>query len=99
MLDRAPTPSATLTQARRIAMNNGLRYVYTGNVYDPEGQSTYCHVCGKLLIGRDGYEITAWAVTIDGRCNACGNACAGVFEAQPGDWGSKRLPVRLAGFR
>ncbi len=99
MLDRPPTPPATLTRARRIAMTNGLRYVYTGNVYDPEGQSTYCHVCGKTLIGRDWYELTAWTLTENGRCGACGTPCAGVFEATPGDWGSKRLPVRLAGFR
>jgi pyruvate formate lyase activating enzyme len=99
MLDRPATPPATLTRARRIAMANGIRYAYTGNVYDPEGQSTYCHACRKVLIGRDGYEITAWALAADGRCDACGTLCAGVFEAQPGDWGSRRLPVRLAGFR
>jgi pyruvate formate lyase activating enzyme len=99
MLDRPPTPPATLTRARRIAMANGVRYAYTGNVYDPEGQSTYCHACGKLLIGRDGYEITEWVLTGEGQCSGCGTACAGVFEAEPGDWGSKRLPVRLAGFR
>jgi pyruvate formate lyase activating enzyme len=99
MLDRPPTPPATLTRARRIAMTNGVRYAYTGNVYDPDGQSTYCHACGKLLIGRDGYEITAWSLAADGRCDACGAACAGVFESEPGAWGSRRLPVRLSGFR
>jgi pyruvate formate lyase activating enzyme len=99
MLDRRPTEPATLIRARRIAIANGIRYAYTGNVRDPEGQSTYCHACGKTLIGRDGYEITAWNLTADGQCNACGIACAGVFEAEPGDWGAKRLPVRLAGFR
>jgi pyruvate formate lyase activating enzyme len=99
MLDRPPTPTATLTRARRIAVRNGVRYAYTGNVYDPEGQSTYCHACGKRLIGRDGYEITVWALTGEGRCSGCGVSCAGVFEASPGDWGSRRLPVRLAGFR
>src|SRR5574341_1566096 len=99
MLDRPPTPPATLTRARRIGMRNGLRYVYTGNVHDPEGQSTYCHVCGRVLIGRDCYELTTWNLTEDGRCSACGTPCAGVFEAAHGEWGSKRLPVRLAGFR
>jgi pyruvate formate lyase activating enzyme len=98
MLDHPPTPPATLTRARRIGMRNGLRYVYTGNVHDPEGQSTYCHGCGKTLIGRDWYEITAWHLTAAGRCDACGTPCAGVFDPTPGDWGSKRLPVRLAGF-
>ena len=41
----------------------GLRYVYTGNIHDPEGQSTYCHGCGAALIGRDWYELTAWNLT------------------------------------
>jgi len=97
MLDRPPTPPETLTAARRIAMRNGVRYAYTGNVQDPEGQSTFCHHCGRVVIGRDGYVLTAWHLTDDGRCRFCGTACAGVFEGPPGAWGAKRLPVRLAG--
>ena len=46
MLDVPPTPPQTLTRARRIALAGGLRYVYTGNVHDAAGQSTYCHGCG-----------------------------------------------------
>ncbi|TMH48360.1 MAG: AmmeMemoRadiSam system radical SAM enzyme, partial [Betaproteobacteria bacterium] len=42
MTDIPPTPAATLTRARKIALGHGLRYVYTGNVHDPEGGSTYC---------------------------------------------------------
>ena len=95
MLDRPPTPLATLVQARRIAMQNGVRYAYTGNVHDPEGQSTYCHHCGKKLIGRDWYVLSDWNLTADGHCNNCGTPCAGVFDPKPGDWGAKRLPVRL----
>jgi hypothetical protein len=60
-----------LRAARRIAMNAGLRYVYTGNVHDPAGQSTHCHACGAVLIGRDWYDITAWHLAEDGRCVAC----------------------------
>jgi pyruvate formate lyase activating enzyme len=97
MLDRPPTPPETLTAARRIAMRNGVRYAYTGNVQDPEGQSTFCHHCGRVVIGRDGYVLTAWHLTDDGRCRFCVTACAGVFEGPPGAWGAKRLPVRLAG--
>jgi pyruvate formate lyase activating enzyme len=41
MLDQQPTPPTTLTMARRIAMKNGIRYAYTGNVHDPEGGSTF----------------------------------------------------------
>ena len=99
MLDKPPTPPATLTKARRIAVKNGLRYAYTGNVHDEEGGSTYCHQCGSRLIGRDWYVMTAWNLTDDGRCKACGTACAGVFDGPPGHWGAKRLPVRLKDFR
>ncbi|MDP2956783.1 MAG: AmmeMemoRadiSam system radical SAM enzyme [Longimicrobiales bacterium] len=97
MLGTPATPPATLRRARAVALANGLRYVYTGNVYDPEGQTTWCHGCGARLIGRDGYTLTGWGLTFEGRCAACGARCAGVFEARPGDWGARRLPVRLGG--
>ncbi len=96
MREVGPTPPATLTRARRIAMDQGVRYAYTGNVQDEAGQSTYCHSCGATLIGRDGYVITSWALTGAGACQRCGTACAGVFDAHPGTWGNRRLPVRLA---
>ncbi|HZC80658.1 MAG TPA: AmmeMemoRadiSam system radical SAM enzyme [Nitrospiraceae bacterium] len=98
MLDKPPTPPSTLTMARRIAVKNGIRYAYTGNVHDEEGGSTYCHQCGSKLIGRDWYVMTAWNLTGDARCKVCGTACAGVFDGPPGHWGAKRLPVRLKGF-
>ncbi len=98
MLDKPPTPSSTLTMARRIAVKNGLRYAYTGNVHDEEGGSTYCHHCGRKLIGRDWYVMTDWHLTDDGLCLYCGTPCAGVFEGPPGNWGAKRLPVRLKDF-
>jgi len=98
MRDVPSTPPATLKRARRIAMDNGVRYAYTGNVRDEAGQSTYCHHCGTKLIGRAGYTITAWHLDADGTCEKCGTACAGVFEARPGDWGARRQPVRLANF-
>ena len=94
--DRPPTPPSTLRRARRIAQANGVRYAYTGNVHDREGQSTWCRGCGALLIERDWYELGAWNLTADGRCTACGTGCAGVFEEQAGRWGSRRLPVRIA---
>ncbi len=99
MTDKPHTPSATLARAREIATGHGLRYVYTGNVRDASGQSTYCHGCGGLLIERDWYELGAWNLDGGGRCVACGERCAGVFEARPGAWGAKRRPVRLAEFR
>jgi pyruvate formate lyase activating enzyme len=98
MTDTPPTPAATLTRARRIALRNGVRYAYTGNVHDPEGDSTYCHHCGQKLIGRDWYVLSDWNLSRDGHCNACGTRCAGVFEARPGTWGARRLPVRLRAY-
>jgi pyruvate formate lyase activating enzyme len=98
MLAVPATPAATLTRAREIALGNGVRYAFTGNVSDPAGQGTYCHACGQLLIGRDGYRITGWHLNAAGRCERCGPACAGVFAAQPGRWGARRLPVRLRDF-
>ena len=106
MRDHPHTPPATLTRSREIAMKNGLRYVYTGNVHDEAGGSTYCHGCGAKLIGRDWYEITAWNLTADppapqarqtgGRCPRCATPLPGVFEPEPGAWGHNRVPVRLA---
>ncbi|UZR27540.1 AmmeMemoRadiSam system radical SAM enzyme [Methylococcus mesophilus] len=97
MLNKSATPPTTLLEARRIAMKNGVRYAYVGNIHHKEGDSTYCHHCGQMLIGRDWYELSEWNLTPEGRCNRCGTPCAGVFEAEPGDWGAKRMPVSMAG--
>jgi pyruvate formate lyase activating enzyme len=96
MLETPSTPASTLTRARHIAMANGVRYAYTGNVRDLEGGSTLCHGCGERLIGRDGYHLTTWRLTAAGHCPTCGTPCAGRFEENPGTWGSRRLPVHLA---
>ena len=95
LMDRAPTPPQTLRTARRIATDAGLRYVYTGNVHDPAGQTTHCHGCGAALIGRDWYDITAWHLSADGYCAICGTRCHGVFEPIAGQWGPRRHLVRL----
>ena len=96
MTDRPPTPAATLSRARRIALDHGIRYAYTGNVHDREGDATLCHGCGARVIERDWYELLAWRLDARGRCVSCGTSCAGVFAAQPGHWGAHRQPVRLA---
>jgi pyruvate formate lyase activating enzyme len=96
MLDMPPTPPATLRLARRIAMEHGLRYVFTGNIHDPEGQGTHCHACGALLIGRDWYDLTAWNLTDEGCCARCGTRCPGVFEPRPGLWGRRRARIAVA---
>lgn len=98
MLDVPPTPPATLVRARRIARDHGLHHVYTGNVHDREGGSTYCAACGARLIGRNWYVLDEWNLTQDGRCRCCGAPCAGHFDAAPGTWGARRLPVRVADY-
>ena len=98
MLDLPPTPSSTLTRARKIAMGNGVRFAYTGNVHDEAGGSTICPGCSQLVIGRDWYRLTRWNLTDDGCCTTCGTNCPGHFDGPPGDWGAKRRPVRLGDF-
>jgi len=96
MRDSPPTPRATLAMARTIAIKNGVRHAYTGNVRDVAGGSTFCRQCGARLIGRDGYDITAWNLDAHGRCRDCRTLCAGIFESKPGNWGARRKPIRLA---
>ncbi|MEW6474037.1 MAG: AmmeMemoRadiSam system radical SAM enzyme [Actinomycetota bacterium] len=96
LMDRPPTPPETLRRARRIALSNGLQYVYTGNVHDRDGDTTFCPACATALIERDWYRLDGYHLTNDGRCPACGTLIAGVFEPSPGTWGPRRLPVRLA---
>ena len=99
MQDVPATPSETLTRAREIAMSNGERYVFTGNVHDPSGQSTYCHSCNQALIERNWYQLGAWNLDADGNCTNCGTPCPGVFDPTPGDWGPGRQPVRINRYR
>ena len=81
MTDVPATPVATLRRAREIAMHNGLRHVYTGNVHDPEGAQTRCTQCGTMLIAREAYRIVDYRLTDAGECKACGHALAGRFDA------------------
>jgi len=98
MRDTPPTPPATLTRAREIALKTGLRYVYTGNVHDERGGSTYCHQCGERLIGRDWYVLTGWGLDEDGRCRSCGTRCPGRFDATAGTWGARRAAIDVRSF-
>ena len=99
MMDKPRTPKSTLARAREIALANGVRYAYTGNIHDFDGHSTYCHACNHRLIGRDWYELSDWNIRFDGNysgnCSNCGSRVAGVFEETQGDWGRKRVPVRF----
>ena len=99
MQDAPPTPTETLLRARKIALDKGLHYVYVGNVHNKAADSTYCHQCGALLIGRDWYELSDWNLTNDGQCSKCGTPCAGVFDAKPGHWGARSMPVNIAAYQ
>ena len=90
-----PTPPETLTRARRQAMQAGLRYVYTGNVHDPEGDTTLCPSCRASVIERDWYELNAYRLGPKGECSACGGAIAGHFDAKAGDFGRRRIPIQM----
>jgi pyruvate formate lyase activating enzyme len=96
MRDIGATPASTLVRAREIAMGEGLHYVYTGNVHNKEGDTTFCPGCHAPVIERDWYAIEAYALTPDGACPHCGHAIAGRFDAKAGNFGRKRIPVRLA---
>ncbi|MCB1858283.1 MAG: AmmeMemoRadiSam system radical SAM enzyme [Gammaproteobacteria bacterium] len=92
------TPPGTLKSARRIAVANGMHFVYTGNIHDSSGGSSWCPGCGSLLIERDWYRLGTWNLDRHGCCGTCGIRIPGVFEAVPGKWGAKRVPVRIAAF-
>jgi pyruvate formate lyase activating enzyme len=96
MIDIPPTPVATLRRARQIALRAGLRYVYTGNVHDREGDTTYCPGCGAAVVERDWYEILS-ARLQHGTCRACGTAIAGRFGDSVGHFGRRRMRVVLGG--
>ena len=92
-----PTPPATLTRARRIALAEGIRYVYTGNVHDREGGITSCAGCGASLIRRDWYRILEYRLTPQGACPDCGTVLPGRFGEfdVAKQFGPRRIPVAL----
>jgi pyruvate formate lyase activating enzyme len=92
MRNPPPTPVKTLQRARKQAKDIGLHYVYTGNIHDPQGQSTYCPSCQELLIERDWYTLGKYALQ-KGCCVYCKTPIHGFFENHAGTWGAKRQPV------
>jgi pyruvate formate lyase activating enzyme len=72
MTDRPRTPVETLEKAHSIATEEGVQYVYAGNVPGHRFENTYCPACGELLIGRFGFAVTKYAVTENTRCPRCG---------------------------
>ena len=95
MLDVPPTPSSTLKKARRIGLDAGLNYVYTGNVHDAEGDTTFCPKCHHAAIVRDWYEILHYDLTPQGACPECGTIIAGRFGEFGRSFGSQMIPVHM----
>jgi pyruvate formate lyase activating enzyme len=77
LTDRPPTPAESIHQARRIGLEAGLRYVYSGNLPGDEGENTICYSCGRPLIERLGYHISKNVIT-DGKCPKCGATIDGI---------------------
>lgn len=96
MMDIPRTPASTLTRARDIALKYGLHYVYTGNVHDRLGSSTYCPKCHRDVIERDWYELGEYALDKTGHCRHCGTTISGVFDGSPERFGRRRIPVSLS---
>lgn len=84
VINKLSTPLKTLNLARKIALANGMHHVYTGNASSRVSMATYCHGCGQVVIERDRYRISLYALTDGGRCLKCGTACGGVFRNPPG---------------
>jgi len=93
MLDIPATPPATLVRARNIALKQGLHYVYTGNVHNEEGDTTFCASCHSPLIIRDWYQIKQYRLNKDGCCPDCGAVLTGRFDEKAGNFGAKRVPI------
>ncbi len=77
LTDKPPTPIETIHKAREIGLNEGLKYVYEGNVPGSTGENTYCPNCKNLIIERWGYQIINKA-TKDGKCPYCESRIYGV---------------------
>ncbi|MGE5337154.1 MAG: AmmeMemoRadiSam system radical SAM enzyme [Gemmatimonadota bacterium] len=95
MTDIPATPSSTLARARSIAREEGLQFVYTGNVHDTEGGTTFCPSCHAALIERDWHRILRYDLTDDGRCPHCTTVIPGRFGRFEHAFGPRRIPVRL----
>lgn len=95
MLDKERTAPQSLFRARQIALKNGVRHAYVGNIHHKGAQSTYCAGCGAMVIGRDWHLLSDWHLDHRGCCTFCGTAMPGRFDGPPGDWGRRRERVRM----
>lgn len=97
MQDRPATPPETLALAWEIAREAGIRFPYVGNVHDGRRDSTFCPRCGELLVERDWHQLGRYRLQ-GNLCGECGTEIAGVFDASPGRWGRRRVPVRIQSY-
>lgn len=74
-----PTPPATIHRAVRIGREEGLRYVYSGNIRNDDTADTWCHTCGTRLIHRTGFDVSANHLD-HGTCSVCRTPIDGIFE-------------------
>jgi len=95
MTDIAATPAATLSRARQIGLRAGLQYVYTGNVHDRSGGTTFCPACHARAVVRDWYEILEYRISDDGHCMLCGQVIPGRFAPFHTAFGARRMPVSI----
>jgi pyruvate formate lyase activating enzyme len=79
MKNKNATPPSTLIRAKGIAESLGLKYVYLGNIYSPENQSTYCHRCKSILIERNWHSIKIKNL-LNNKCQVCRTELPGVFN-------------------
>ncbi len=86
MLDRPPTPVETVEKARKIAMEEGAKYVYTGNVVGDPGENTYCPECGEPLIKRYGFDVISCNLEKGNRCPKCGELISIVGSCTSRKW-------------
>lgn len=97
MRDRGHTPHEKLLEARQIAMEQGVRFVYVGNVHDVRHQSTWCPSCGELLIERDWHLLGTYRLE-GNHCGKCRAAIPGHFDRAPGTWGRRRMPIQISDY-
>jgi pyruvate formate lyase activating enzyme len=78
MRNKDRTPERTLSHARKIALNTGIKYCYVGNIHHTEGQTTYCPNCKEKLIKRNWHSVISNNLVV-GKCNKCDELIEGVF--------------------
>jgi len=96
MRDKPTTPLSTLLRARNQALDNGLKYVYTGNIQNDEGELTRCPKCQFELIQRHRYQIINYQL-MGNHCPQCDEYIPGQFNQEAGQWGNAALiPIRMS---